>query len=200
MQQRSEETRARILEAANRLFSQTGYETTSVAEICQEAGVSKGALYHHFPTKQAVFLALLDSWLAGLDAGFLIARQQTQDVPSAILQMADLVGNVYQTAEVKPAILLEFWIHALRDPVIWQAARAPYQRYLSYFAKLIGEGTRQGSLQPVDEALAARVLTSLAVGLLMQSLFGAQDVNWQQESRQSIQLLMDGLLPRKETS
>jgi AcrR family transcriptional regulator len=198
MQQRSEETRTHILEAANRLFSRTGYEATSVAEICQEAGVSKGALYHHFSTKQAVFLALLDSWLSGLDEGFSAARQQTQDVPGAILQMADLVGNVYQMAEVKPTILLEFWLHALRDPVIWQAARAPYNRYLAYFASMIREGVGQGSLQPVDEKLAARVLTSLALGLLMQSLFGAQDINWQQEARQSIQLFMDGLLPRRE--
>jgi len=112
--------------------------------------------------------------------------------------MADLVGNVYQMAEVKPTILLEFWLHALRDPVIWQAARAPYSRYLAYFASMIREGVQQGSLQPVDEKLAARVLTSLALGLLMQSLFGAQEVNWQQEARQSIQLFMNGLLPRTE--
>lgn len=198
MQQRSEETRTHILEAANRLFSENGYEVTSVAQICQEAGVSKGALYHHFPTKQALFLALLDAWLTGLDTGFSIARQQTQDVPEAILQMADLVGNVYQVAEVKPTILLEFWLHALRDPVIWQAARAPYNRYLAYFASLIGEGVQQGSLQPVDEEQAARVLTALALGMLMQSLFGAQEVDWQQESRQSIQILMNGLMPRRK--
>lgn len=59
MQTRSEETRARILQAALTLFARLGYEAASVEDICVEAGVSKGAFYHHFPTKQAVFLQLL---------------------------------------------------------------------------------------------------------------------------------------------
>ena len=77
MQQRSEETHAIILESAYQLFSRNGYEATSVADICQSAGVSKGALYHHFPTKQAIFLELMESWLTGLDAGFQAVRLET---------------------------------------------------------------------------------------------------------------------------
>ena len=61
-QQRSEETRARILHAALECFSRTGYDASGVAEICAAAGVSKGAFYHHFPTKQAVFIELLNFW------------------------------------------------------------------------------------------------------------------------------------------
>ena len=67
MQQRSEETRAHILQAALSLFSKNGYDATSVAEICRAAGVSKGAFYHHFASKQTVFQSLLEGWLAGLN-------------------------------------------------------------------------------------------------------------------------------------
>ena len=70
MQQRSMETRKRILDAAQSLFSQSGYDATGVAEICRAAGVSKGAFYHHFPSKQAIFLELLDGWLSRLDESF----------------------------------------------------------------------------------------------------------------------------------
>ena len=59
MQQRSEETRTHILKAALDLFSKNGYDATSVANICQAAGVSKGAFYHHFASKHSVFQALL---------------------------------------------------------------------------------------------------------------------------------------------
>jgi AcrR family transcriptional regulator len=69
MQHRSAETRSHILEAAQRLFSLNGYDATGLAEICQAAGASKVAFYHHFPTKQAVFLELLENWLKVLDAG-----------------------------------------------------------------------------------------------------------------------------------
>ncbi|MBN2147944.1 MAG: TetR/AcrR family transcriptional regulator [Anaerolineales bacterium] len=197
MQQRSEETRNHLLEAANHLFSQHGYDATGVASICQQAGVSKGAFYHHFPTKQALFLALLESWLAGLDSGFSLARHETGDVPSALLQMADLVGGVFQAADVDLTILLEFWLHAIREPAIWETSVAPYQRYQTYFATMVREGMAEGSLRPVDAELAARVLTSLAVGMLMQALFQPQKKDWQQEAHQSVQLFLSGLLAQR---
>jgi len=198
MQHRSEETRNHILEAATHLFSKTGYDATGVAEICHAAGVSKGAFYHHFPTKQAVFIELLNTYLNGIESGFNLMRQETHDVPQVILQMAELVGSLFQTADIHLPIFLEFWTQANHDPHIWEAAIAPYRRYQSYFTEMIQEGIDEGSLQPVDSPLAARVLVSLAVGLLMQSLFDPTITDWQSEARQSIELLMNGLARRIE--
>jgi AcrR family transcriptional regulator len=198
MQQRSEETRNHILEAATQLFSKTGYDATGVAEICQAAGVSKGAFYHHFPTKQAVFIELLNTYLNGIESGFNLMRQETHDVPQVILQMAELVGSLFQTADIHLPIFLEFWTQANHDPHIWEAAIAPYRRYQSYFTAMIQEGIDEGSLQPVDAQLAARVLVSLAVGLLMQSLFDPNITDWKREARQSMELLMNGIARRIE--
>ncbi len=198
MQHRSEETRNHILEAATHLFSKTGYDATGVAEICQVAWVSKGAFYHHFPTKQAVFMALLNSYLNGIDAGFKVMRQQTQDVPQAILQMAELAGSLFQTADIHLSIFLEFWTQANHDPQVWETAIAPYHRYQTYFTSMIQEGIEQGSLNPVDTQLAGRVLVSLAVGMLMQSLFDPQITDWPGEARSSMELLLNGIARRKE--
>ena len=126
MQQRSEETRHRILEAATHLFSKTGYDATGVAEICQVAGVSKGAFYHHFPTKQAVFQTLLNSYLNGIESGFNLMRQEDHDVPQVIIQMAELAGSIFQSADIHLPIFLEFWTQANHDPQIWAAAIAPH--------------------------------------------------------------------------
>lgn len=198
MQHRSEETRHRILEAATNLFSKSGYEATGVAEICQAAGVSKGAFYHHFPTKQAIFLALLNSYLSGIDSGFDLMRQQAQDVPQVIIQMAELAGSMFQSANIHLPIFLEFWTQANHDPQVWDAAIAPYRRYQSYFAQLIQEGIAEGSIHSVDPQLAARVLVSLAIGLLMQSLFDPDITDWQAEARQSVELFMKGIIRRNE--
>jgi AcrR family transcriptional regulator len=198
MQHRSEETRNHILETATQLFSKNGYDATGVAEICQAAGVSKGAFYHHFPSKQAVFMELLNTYLNGIDSGFKLMRQEDRDVPQTILKMAELAGSLFQTADIHLAIFLEFWTQANHDPHIWEAAIAPYRRYQSYFATLIQEGIDEGSIPPVDVQLAARVLVSLAVGMLMQSLFDPQITDWQTEARQSIELFMNGLVRRKE--
>jgi AcrR family transcriptional regulator len=198
MQQRSEETRSHILEASAQLFSKTGYDATGVAEICQAAGVSKGAFYHHFPTKQAVFMELLNTYLNGIETGFRLMRQEMHDVPQTILKMAELVGTIFQTADIHLPIFLEFWTQANHDPHIWEAAIAPYRRYQSYFARMIQEGIDEGSLKPVDANLAGRVLVSLAVGMLMQSLFDPHVTSWQSEAKQSMELLMNGISRRKE--
>ena len=198
MQQRSEITRNNILEAANQFFSKTGYDATGVAQICQAAGVSKGAFYHHFPTKQAVFMELLDTYLNGIETGFNLMRREIQDVPQAILQMAGMVGSLFQSADIHLPIFLEFWTQAIHDPQVWQATVAPFHRYQSYFVEMVQEGIDKGSIQPVDPQLAARVIVSLAVGLLMESLFDPQVINWQIEVRQSLELLMNGIARRKE--
>ena len=196
MQQRSQETRQRLLEAATRLFSQQGYDATGVAEICANAGVSKGAFYHHFESKQAVFLALLEDWLARLDAAFTTVRQDSSDVPQAVVRMADMAGGVLASSGVQISIMLEFWMQAYRDPQVWEAAAAPYQRYQQYFAAMVEEGVRQGSLRPVDPQLAARILVSLAMGLLLQAVFDPKATDWASEAGGALQLLMDGLAVR----
>lgn len=197
MQERSEETRARLLEAASRLFSQYGYDATSVADLSLAAGVSKGAFYHHFSSKQAIFIALLESWLDGLEIGFRETRRSEQSVPDSIIRMAGLVGQLYQASDTQLSIFLEFWTHAYRDPTVWQAAISPYRRYQSYFSQLITEGIAEGSLEPVEPGTAARTLVSLAIGLLMQALFDPQGADWEAETRHSVQLLMAGLAKEK---
>jgi len=59
-------TRERLVEEARRLFREKGYGSTSVAEILHAAGANSGSLYHFFPTKQDLLLAVLDGYLEGI--------------------------------------------------------------------------------------------------------------------------------------
>src|SRR5581483_10786709 len=59
---KSERCRRQVLDAALRLFSQKGYGPASVREIAEQAGVSVGALYHHFPDKESIFRSLIDEY------------------------------------------------------------------------------------------------------------------------------------------
>ena len=65
-EERSERSREQILAAALKLFSHRGYGATSVRDIAQEAGLSKGNVYHHFPDKETIFRALLDHYFEAL--------------------------------------------------------------------------------------------------------------------------------------
>src|SRR5512138_1851693 len=118
MQQRSEETRSRIVESAIKLFSKRGYNKASVDEICAEAGVSKGAFYHHFESKQALFLALLDGWLRTIDSAIEASLDRT--APDTFLAMTEAFPYIFQTAGGGLPMFLEFWLQASRDEKIWQ--------------------------------------------------------------------------------
>ena len=57
-----------ILAEARRLFTERGFEATSIDEIAEAAGVAKGAVYHHFTSKEAVFQRVLEDMQAQIAA------------------------------------------------------------------------------------------------------------------------------------
>jgi len=65
-EERSEKSRQQILDAALKLFSHRGYGATSVRDVAEEAGLSKGNVYHHFPDKETIFRALLDRYFQAM--------------------------------------------------------------------------------------------------------------------------------------
>ena len=65
-EERSEKSKQLILDAALKLFSHKGYGATSVRDIAEEAALSKGNVYHHFPDKEAIFRALIDRYFEAM--------------------------------------------------------------------------------------------------------------------------------------
>ncbi|WP_204056174.1 TetR/AcrR family transcriptional regulator [Microbispora corallina] len=59
--ERGQATREHLVAVATRLLAERGYEDTSIEAVLQESGVSRGALYHHFPGKDALFEAALEA-------------------------------------------------------------------------------------------------------------------------------------------
>ena len=195
-QQRSQETRAHLLSVATRSFARNGYNATGVAEICEQAGVSKGAFYYHFPSKQSVFLELLNSWLFGLEQSLETAIKETETVPESLLNMARMMQTLLVSDSEIILVFLEFWTQASRNEVVRQATIEPYQRYQAFFTKLIEQGIEEGSLEHVNPASGAQALISLASGLFFQGVLDPKGSDWSQVTADSIQILLDGLRRR----
>ena len=194
MQKRSEETRSRILDAAIDLFAHEGYDASGVAQICQAAGVSKGAFYHHFPSKQSLFLAILEDWLTGIDAQLFSSAILSGDVPASIQDMAETLGFVLNEASGRLPIFMEFMVQASRDKAVWDSAIQPYRRYQDRFADLIASGQESGSIREnVDPRIAARVLVSLAVGILLQAVVDPESANWDRVTREGISMITQSM-------
>jgi len=194
MQQRSEETRAKIIESAIKLFSTRGFNAASVDDICKDAGISKGAFYHHFKTKQALFLALLDGWLQTIDTAIEASKDLT--VPETFTQMTTAFPYIFETAGEGLPMFLEFWLQASRDKKIWEASIAPYRRYHKYFTTLIKKGVDEGSFVEVDPELTSRMIVSTAMGLLLQSLLDPKGAKWEKVARESTTMLVNSLLKK----
>lgn len=193
MQVRSEETRTRILQSALKLFSETGFDATGVAGICGAAGVSKGAFYHHFESKQSVFLHLLEEWLQQLDADLQAALGEATTVVDGLLGMAARTRGVFSAADGRLSILLEFWSQARKDPVVWERTIAPFRRYREAFADIIRRGIGEGSLAPIDADKAAQALMSLAVGIILQGVLDPKGARWDRVTQDTIGMLVEGI-------
>jgi len=194
MQQRSEETRTKIMDSAIKLFSSMGYNKASVDDICAEAGISKGAFYHHFKSKQELFLALLDGWLQTIDNA--IEASQDLSAPETFTRMTEAFPYIFETAGDGLPMFLEFWLQASRDKKIWDASIAPYRRYHKHFTSLIKKGVDEGSFVEVDPELASRMIVSTAMGLLLQSLLDPKGAKWEKVARDSTTMLVNSLLKK----
>jgi AcrR family transcriptional regulator len=80
----AEETRQLLISVARQLFTERGYAATSIEDIIQRAGVARGALYHHFSGKEALFRAVYDTVQADVVAGVMAAALGAQEPWGAV--------------------------------------------------------------------------------------------------------------------
>ena len=182
------------MKSAVKLFSDRGFNAASVDDICEDAGISKGAFYHHFESKHALFLALLNGWLKTIDTAIQASKDKT--APETFMQMTEAFPYIFETAGNHLPMFMEFWLQASRDEKIWQASIAPYRRYHKYFTSLIKKGVDEGSFVDVDPQIASRLIVSTAMGLLLQSLLDPQGAKWEKVARESTTMLLNSLIKK----
>lgn len=191
--QKGEETRTLLLNISQNLFSQKGYDEVSVEEICRTAGVSKGGFYHHFSSKEELFLELLDQWLSRLDEGLLNIESKARTVKEAISLMTDFAGYVMDQAEGSYGILFEFWNKARNDQKIWKGAVSYFDRYRQFFQGILKRGVERGEFKPFDLDLYSQMLVSIAVGVFLQSALNPSQINWKSSLKKMIAIILSDL-------
>ncbi|MGG4345763.1 TetR/AcrR family transcriptional regulator [Paenibacillus lautus] len=85
---KAEERRNEILDAADELFGQKGFDGTSTSDILEKVGIARGTLYHHFKSKEDIMDALIDRYSDGLlDAAQVIAVDKTIPIVERIIRV-----------------------------------------------------------------------------------------------------------------
>lgn len=137
-----------ILATASRLFAEKGYTQTTTAEIAREAGVAEGTLYHHFGSKDAIFLSLfaetMEGYLAGIEA--LLARKTTgRETLIAFVRFH--FDHVSRNRERYLILLRDFPVHltvkhfSRRSP-----QRKKLDRITSLYSRILARGKADGTL------------------------------------------------------
>jgi AcrR family transcriptional regulator len=117
-------TRERIVQTARRLFTASGYEGTSTETVLQESGVSRGALYHHFENKQALFAAVLEAVEADIAKSTALAAANIEDPVEALRAGFDAFLGLACDPEVRQIVLID--AHSV---VGWQKWREIDERH-----------------------------------------------------------------------
>lgn len=159
-------TRQRLLEAAERGFASKGYEPTAMNEIAEAAGVGVGTLYHHFPDKRTLLLALIDDWgdreLARDRGAEFFERYLGADPRAAVHK--DLSGRAEQMRRGGSFQLVLMQL-ADRDHDV----RARLDRILQVrrerLCDLVVLGQRRGVFRPGVDPLAAAFLIQNAINV-----------------------------------
>jgi len=94
------DTRSRVQKVALELFAEQGYEKTSLREIAERLGVTKAALYYHFPSKEAIVHSFTDDYFAEIDALLDWAKDQPQTDATRREILDRYVGTVLSGGEV----------------------------------------------------------------------------------------------------
>ncbi|MDI3405807.1 ScbR family autoregulator-binding transcription factor [Streptomyces cavernicola] len=187
-QERAEVTRKAILDGAARAFDAEGFHGTSLSDIVREAGVTKGALYFHFASKDELAQALADEQFSVWtpiteidDAGV----QALIDITHLLAR--ELVDNV----RVRAGIRL----------VIDQSAKSgivagPYERWIDVFRECLAQGQERGDVRAdLDPGGAANVIVGSWTGLQLSSqvLTGRRDLG--ERTTLMWRMLLPGIVP-----
>jgi AcrR family transcriptional regulator len=167
-------TRARLLEAAEALFIAKGFNGTSVEEIAEHAGFTRGAFYSNFEDKDDIFVAILDKKLKDRIEEIAAIMRKSSSLEDAFRVIRR--GN--ETRDVKPWSILhaEFWLYAARNPRARRKLAELQRTERRAYARAIDAQFRSLGLEPPRLDDASVVMQVLDEGVFRQRLIDPDEV------------------------
>jgi AcrR family transcriptional regulator len=153
-----------ILEAAQACFGRKGFHQTTMQDICCECGLSPGAIYRYFRSKEDIVEAASEQFR---EQGMTVIRQvrerlRTPEALDALTQhFFGMLASVGDGAPVE----LEVWTESLRNARLREIIRRGYQAYLDALTGIVRQGIAEGKFNPnLDPKAAAQVMIAMFEG------------------------------------
>jgi AcrR family transcriptional regulator len=187
---RGSATRARIVHAAHALFAEVGYEATSIEAVLARSGVSRGALYHHFEDKKALFVAVLEGTEATIAQATVEASRGLADPVAALLAGCERWLEVSRDPAIRRIVLMD-------APAVvgWEAWRAIDARHgFGLLKGALKAAAAAGRLDPALVETFAHVLLAAVLELALVTS-RAPDSAAAAQCRVALRELIGRLLP-----
>jgi AcrR family transcriptional regulator len=194
----SEERRAQIIEAALACFTRQGYVNTTMDDIAAESGLSKGAIYWYYKSKDDLFEAAVNSVLERVAEKSKTAIMACETATERLRVGARSMVEVCREIEGYFGLVVEFWTQSQRrEEVIAFWARMITQ-YRQAITAIFEEGVQVGEFKPVDTDALAWMILAAYDGLAAYHMM-MPDIDMDQISEGFIEALMKGLKANGES-
>lgn len=165
-------TRAALLEAAGRIFSERGFHGASLDDIADAAGFSKGAVYSNFRSKEDLFLALVDDRLVSFVQGSAeILARPSESIASRIEAISELHER-FTRDRAWALLYMEFYLYGMRNPEVGRRIIRHERQAFERITRLVdAELDALGLTPPIPTDELAGIVVAISEGLwLKQSL------------------------------
>ena len=160
--------RAAVLDAARRVFLARGYGGATLEAIAEEAGFSKGVVYSQFASKADLFLALLEERIAERAA----ENERIAGKAAGAAALRALLRNFEADARAAAGwarLVIEFRVHALRDPELNRRYADAHARTVDLLAAVLDGLHRRGGLEPVMPPRSmAEMILAVGAGVTLE--------------------------------
>jgi AcrR family transcriptional regulator len=157
--------RLELVDLAQRLFMERGYERTTVNDVIDAAGVSKGAFYHHFKAKEDLLEAIAERFARqSLEA---VAAVRTDPALNAVQRLNGMLTRMRAwKKETMPELRAMFsaLVRAENAVLYYRIVGAVFAAIAPVLTEVVEEGQREGVFDVADPALAAEAMISLSEG------------------------------------
>ncbi|MCG9478753.1 MAG: TetR/AcrR family transcriptional regulator [Actinomycetia bacterium] len=189
-EQRRIDTRSSIISAAAEVFSDKGFNESGVEDICSQAGISKGAFYHHFKSKQQLMLILMDKWIEEVARQIGPIEEGQVNFLELLMSLPESMKPAFTKVKGQLNLFLELYVKGLSDPQLNSISRRTHEKFTSFFSYVVEQGIKQGSIRKVNVEDCSKTLFSLTIGFMVQGMLDPHSTDWAKLAKESIGLLL----------
>jgi AcrR family transcriptional regulator len=180
------ETRTRILQAAQRLFSRQGYDGTTTRDLAQAAGVAEGTLFRHFPNKKAILIEVATQGWVEILTDLLTELSEMGSYKAVAQVMRRRMLNLHQNMDMLRVCFMEAQFHPdLRDRIQLEVVDKMTDVAEAFFQTAMDRGV----YRPMNPKVVARIF----LGMFTIAGFSQDTVMGEKASPKAMQEMAEGL-------